>query len=211
MILDKKERLINEIWSGITHGIGLILSIVALILLIVKAANGMETLNLVAFIVYGVSLMILYAASMFFHCLYFTKAQKVFRVLDHCSIFMLIAGTYTPYCLLAIGGVKGIMLLSLIWFLTIAGIVYHILSKGRQQKVETIIYVVMGWLCLLGIKNLLASLGWGGFILLLIGGIMFTLGALVYSIKGVKYAHVYWHLFVILGSVAMFFSIYFYI
>ncbi|WP_057876521.1 PAQR family membrane homeostasis protein TrhA [Liquorilactobacillus aquaticus] len=210
-MLDKKERLINEIWSGITHGIGLILSIVALILLIVKAANGMETLNLVAFIVYGVSLMILYAASMFFHCLYFTKAQKVFRVLDHCSIFMLIAGTYTPYCLLAIGGVKGIMLLSLIWFLTIAGIVYHILSKGRQQKVETIIYVVMGWLCLLGIKNLLASLGWGGFILLLIGGIMFTLGALVYSIKGVKYAHVYWHLFVILGSVAMFFSIYFYI
>ncbi|KRL37298.1 PAQR family membrane homeostasis protein TrhA [Liquorilactobacillus uvarum] len=211
MILDKKERLINEIWSGITHGIGLLLSIVALVLLIVKAAGSTELLYLVAFVIYGISLMVLYAASMFFHCLYFTRAQKVFRVLDHCSIFMLIAGTYTPYCLLAIGGVKGILLLSLIWFLTIAGILYHILSKGRQQKIETIIYVVMGWLCLLGIKNLFAALGWGGFILLLIGGIMFTLGALIYSIKGVKYAHVYWHLFVILGSAAMFFSIYFYI
>ncbi|GAJ27470.1 membrane protein hemolysin III [Liquorilactobacillus sucicola DSM 21376 = JCM 15457] len=211
MMLNKKERLLNEIWSGITHGIGLILSVIALVLLIIKAVASHNLLYLTAFITYGVSLMVLYAASMLFHCLYFTKAQKVFRVLDHCSIFMLIAGTYTPYCLLAIGGLKGVLLLILIWFLTVAGILFHIFSKGRKQKIETIIYVIMGWLCLLGIKNLLLTLGWSGFTLLLVGGIMFTLGALVYSIKGVKYAHVYWHLFVILGSASMFFSIYCYI
>ncbi|KRL02680.1 PAQR family membrane homeostasis protein TrhA [Liquorilactobacillus capillatus] len=210
-MLNKKERLLNEIWSGITHGVGLALSIAALVLLLIKAVASTQTLYLTAFIIYGVSLIVLYAASMFFHCLYFTRAQKIFRILDHCSIFMLIAGTYTPYCLLAIGGIKGMLLLGLIWFLTISGILFHLFSHGKLQKIETIIYVIMGWLCLLGIKDLLSSLGWNGFMLLLAGGIMFTLGALVYSIKGVKYAHVYWHLFVMLGSAAMFFSIYFYI
>ena len=127
------------------------------------------------------------------------------------SIFLLIAGTYTPYCMLAIKGVKGLILMIMIWLMSILGILYHILASKRKQVFETIIFVVMGWLCILGAKELFLSLGKIGLGLLVAGGITFTLGALVYSIPKIKYAHVFWHIFVMLGSILMFISIYCYI
>ena len=123
----------------------------------------------------------------------------------------MIAGTYTPYCLLAIKGSLGYALLSAVWVLALAGIGYHILAVNRKQVVETIIYVVMGWMCVCGFRPMYLSLGKNGLLLLFLGGVVYTLGALVYSIKGVKYAHVWWHMLVMIGSGLMFLSIYFYL
>ncbi|MFT9444664.1 PAQR family membrane homeostasis protein TrhA [Liquorilactobacillus satsumensis] len=209
--MNKKEILLNEIWSGITHGIGLLLSIVAFVFLLIKAFNSDRILVISGSLIYGASLLMLFTSSTLFHCLYFTRAKKVFQALDHCSIFILIAGTYTPYCLLGIRGKTGLVILLLIWFLTISGILFHLLVHKKLQWIETTAYVFMGWLCLLGAKELLTSLGIKGFLLLVLGGLMFTLGALVYSIKGLKYTHVYWHVLVIFGAAFMFFSIYLYL
>lgn len=207
--MNTKERLLNEIWSSITHGIGITLSIAAVVLLIIKGVAEHSGIVLTSFLVYGISLMTLYISSTLFHSLYFTKAKTFFQTMDHCSIFILISGTYTPYCLLAIRGNQGIWMLSIIWILSVLGILFHLfVHNSKLQWVETLTYVLMGWLCLLGAKSLFLSLGTIGFALLFIGGLMFTFGAGVYSIKGVKYAHVYWHIFVMLGSIAMFFSIY---
>lgn len=209
--MDKRSQVINEVWSAITHGVGIILSIAALVALILKGVHSGSGLAFGAYLVYGISLFSLYLFSTLFHCLYFTKASRVFQIFDHCGIYLLIAGTYTPYCLLVIDGKFGWGVLAVIWVTAIGGTLYHILAKNRQQKIETLAYIVMGWTCLLGLKQLLDGLGWSGMSLLFFGGVAFTLGALVYSIKGLKYTHVWWHLAVMLGTLLMFLSIYYYI
>lgn len=209
--MDRKSQIINEVLSAVSHGIGVGLSIAGLVFLIIKGMAANSGQALFAYLVYGISLLGLYSFSMLFHSLYFTRARRLFQIFDHCGIFLLIAGTYTPYCLLAIKGSLGLGLLIIIWLLAIFGIIYHILAKKRLQWIETLTFVIMGWLCLVGARPLAQALGSHGLTLLVFGGIVFTLGALVYSIKGVKYAHVYWHFFVMLGSLLMFFSIYYYI
>lgn len=209
--MDKRSQVINEVWSAITHGVGILLSIAALVALILKGVHSGSGLAFGAYLVYGISLFSLYLFSTLFHCLYFTKASRVFQIFDHCGIYLLIAGTYTPYCLLVIDGKFGWGILAVIWVTAIGGTLYHILAKNRQQKIETLAYIVMGWTCLLGLKQLLDGLGWSGMSLLFFGGVAFTLGALVYSIKGLKYTHVWWHLAVMLGTLLMFLSIYYYI
>jgi hemolysin III len=210
-MINQKTRILNEVWSAITHGIGVFLSIAALVLLILKAIGQANMLALGAYLVYGITLILLYLCSTLFHSLYFTRAQRIFQIFDHCSINFLIAGTYTPYCLLTIKGSMGVMLLVSVWGLACFGMLYHILAKKRRQWIETSLYIVMGWLCLLGVKSLEANLGVDGVLLLFLGGVSFTIGALIYSIHGVKYLHVIWHLFVLLGTILMYFSIYFYI
>ncbi len=209
--MDKKCQIINEVWSAITHGIGIILSIVALVVLIIKGVAAGSMLSLTAYLIYGISLFSLYLFSTLFHSLYFTKANRVFQIFDHCGINLLIAGTYTPYCLLVIHGIFGWFILAAIWITALFGILYHILAKNRKQHVETIAYVLMGWTCLLGFKQLFLGLGDIGVLLLFGGGLAFTFGALLYSIKGLKYTHVFWHLTVMVGTLLMFCSIYFYI
>ncbi len=209
--MDKKSQIINEVWSAITHGVGILLSGFAVVTLIIKGVTSGNHLALFAYVVYGVSLISLYLFSTLFHCFYFTKANRVFQIFDHCGIYLLIAGTYTPYCLLVIGGKFGLSMLAVIWLSAIFGTTYHILSKKRKQNVETLVYVLMGWTCILGIKQLLVGLGGIGMTLLFCGGLAFTFGALLYSIKGLKYTHVFWHLTVMLGTFLMFLSIYFYI
>lgn len=205
----KRQQLIYEIWNAITHGIGFFGSLTLVIMLLVKGIH--QTLSPVAIAslaVYGATLLLLYLASTLFHCLAFTKAKRVFQIFDHSNIFLLIAGTYTPYCLIFIGHAAGISLLIAIWTLAIAGIVTHILSHGRYQKVETTIYVVMGWLCLLAGKTLYANLSPVGFWLLVSGGVVFTVGALIYSFPKIPGLHLIWHFFVMFGTTLMFFSIY---
>lgn len=211
MTVDRKQRVINEVWSAITHGVGAALGIWMLVLLILKGAATHDLKTIMAFIVYGTSMLLLYLFSTLFHCLYFTKAKRVFQIFDHSGIYLMIAGTYTPYCLLAIKGSLGYALLFAVWVLALAGIGYHILARNRKQVVETIIYVVMGWMCVCGFRPMYLSLGKNGLLLLFLGGVVYTLGALVYSIKGVKYAHVWWHMLVMIGSGLMFLSIYFYL
>lgn len=204
----RKYLITNEVLNAVTHGIGVVLSIVGFVFLLKKADSG---LHYVSFIIYGVSLLLLFLASTLYHSLIFTKAKKVFQVFDHCSIYLLIAGTYTPYCLLYIKGTIGIVLLSIIWLAAIIGIVYKSLTLSKVKsvsKLSTIIYNVMGWAVVIALPSLYHSVGLKGLLLLVGGGVAYTVGSVFYSMKNRRYMHVVWHLFVMLGAMLMFFSIY---
>jgi hemolysin III len=204
----RKYLITNEVLNAVTHGIGVVLSIVGFVFLLKKADSG---LHYVSFIIYGVSLLLLFLASTLYHSLIFTKAKKVFQVFDHCSIYLLIAGTYTPYCLLYIKGTIGIVLLSVIWLAAIVGIVYKSLTLSKVKsvsKLSTIIYNVMGWAVVIALPSLYQSVGLKGLLLLVGGGVAYTVGSVFYSMKNRRYMHVVWHLFVMLGAMLMFFSIY---
>ena len=204
----RKYLITNEVLNAVTHGVGVLLSIVGFIFLLKKADSG---LHYVSFIIYGVSLLLLFLASTLYHSLIFTKAKKVFQVFDHCSIYLLIAGTYTPYCLLYIRGTIGIVLLSIIWLAAIIGIVYKSLTLSKVKsvsKLSTIIYNVMGWAVVIALPSLYQSVGLKGLLLLVGGGAAYTVGSVFYSMKNRRYMHVVWHLFVMLGAMLMFFSIY---
>lgn len=204
----RKYLITNEVLNAVTHGVGVLLSIVGFVLLLKKANSG---LHYVSFIIYGVSLLLLFLASTLYHSLIFTKAKKIFQVFDHCSIYLLIAGTYTPYCLLYIKGTIGIVLLSVIWLAAIIGIVYKSLTLSKVKsvsKLSTIIYNVMGWAVVIALPSLYHSVGLKGLLLLVGGGVAYTVGSVFYSMKNRRYMHVVWHLFVMLGAMLMFFSIY---
>lgn len=199
----RKYLITNEVLNAVTHGIGVVLSIVGFVFLLKKADSG---LHYVSFIIYGVSLLLLFLASTLYHSLIFTKAKKVFQVFDHCSIYLLIAGTYTPYCLLYIKGTIGIVLLSVIWLAAIVGIVYKSLTLSKVKsvsKLSTIIYNVMGWAVVIALPSLYHSVGLKGLLLLVGGGVAYTVGSVFYSMKNRRYMHVVWHLFVMLGALSL--------
>jgi len=211
----EKERsrtyqIVNEVLNAVTHGIGAALSIAGLVILILRAHSEGGSLRMTTFLVYGIILVLFYLASTLFHSLYFTRASHVFQIFDHCAIYLLIAGTYTPFSLLVVGGKLGWWMFGIIWAMAVAGIVYKAIWLGKFQVLSTVIYVVMGWMCLMGIGPLYRGLGPVGFMLLLLGGVAFTAGAVLYSFKGVPFGHVIWHLFVMLGTGLMYFSILFY-
>lgn len=208
----RKYYILNEILNACTHGIGFGLSVAGLVLLLIKGAHQ-DALHVVSYALYGSMMILLFLFSTLFHSLIFTKAKKVFQVFDHASIFLLIAGSYTPFCLLSVGGLFGWILFGLIWLMALAGIVYKSLTLHKAQhvsKISTIIYVIMGWLCVLAAPQLLHSLGTSGMLLLFFGGVSYTVGAVLYSLKNIRYMHVVWHLFVMLGAALMFFSVLFY-
>ncbi|WP_261806058.1 PAQR family membrane homeostasis protein TrhA [Lapidilactobacillus luobeiensis] len=207
----RRYLVLNEIFSAITHGIGVGLAITALVLLVLKAGGTHDTLRIVTFSVYGASLVVLYLCSTLYHSLIFTRARHVFQIFDHSSIFILIAGTYTPYTLVAIGGWQGWTMFGAIWGLALLGILYKIFVVGKHPIFETVLYVVMGWIVIISAKPLAATIGQTGLWLLIAGGIAYTFGALLYSMRGIKFIHVIWHLFVLLGSILMFFSVYLYV
>lgn len=209
----KKYLIINEIFNAVTHGIGFGLSIVGLVLLIIKGVRLGSAIHIVSYCIYGSAMILLFLFSTLFHSLIFTKAKKVFQVFDHDSIFLLIAGSYTPYCLLTIKGWLGWLLFGLIWSMAVIGIVYKSITLHRVKKIShfsTVVYIIMGWLCLIAFKPLVTNLGLVGTILLASGGVTYTIGAFFYSLKNIKFMHVVWHLFVMLGAILMYFSVLFY-
>lgn len=210
-IKDKTYYLLNEIFSAITHGIGELLAIIGAIALIIHGVHVGGAMRITSFVIYSITLVVFYIASTMFHSLYFTRVEKLFQIFDHSAIYLLIAGSYTPYCLIAIGGWLGWVILTVIWIMTVLGIIYKALWMGKLKTLSTIIYVVMGWMCLLGIVKLYDYLGIHGFLLLLFGGIAFTVGALIYSFPRIPFGHVIWHVFVMIGTILMYLSIYFYV
>ncbi|GKT03893.1 PAQR family membrane homeostasis protein TrhA [Furfurilactobacillus entadae] len=199
--------IVNEVFNAITHGIGFGLAVAGLVILIVQAVHSGSALRVVTFSIYGSILILFYLSSTLFHALVFTRAKHVFQVFDHSAIYLLIAGTYTPYCLLVIQGGRGWTILGVIWAMAIVGIVYKSIWLGRFNIVSTVIYVIMGWMCLFAFPQLYHGLGMTGFWLLVWGGIAFTVGAVIYSFRQVPFGHVIWHLFVMLGSILMYFSV----
>ncbi|WP_122645196.1 PAQR family membrane homeostasis protein TrhA [Enterococcus mediterraneensis] len=209
----RKYLIVNEVLNAVTHGIGFGLSVAGLVILLVKGARLGSAIHVVSYAVYGSMMILLFLCSTLFHSLIFTRAKKVFQVFDHASIFLLIAGSYTPYCLLSIRGWLGWTLFGLIWLSAISGVVYKSVTLHKKEtvsKVSTVIYIIMGWLCILAAKPLLASLGVTGTVLLVSGGVAYTIGAIFYSFKNIRFMHVVWHLFVMLGAGLMYFSILFF-
>ncbi|WP_034552559.1 PAQR family membrane homeostasis protein TrhA [Carnobacterium funditum] len=203
----RKYLITNEVLNAVTHGIGVGLSIVGLIVLILKGVRSGSTLELVSYSIFGSSLILLYLCSTLYHSLIFTPARKVFKIFDHSSIYILIAGSYTPLCLITIGGTKGWALFYIVWAIAFLGVIYKSIWIESFKNVSTLLYIGMGWLCLVAIKELYTGLGMNGFGLLLSGGLAFTIGAAFYSMRSVKYMHVLWHLFVMTGTAFVYFTI----
>lgn len=207
----KAYEIVDNVLSAVTHGIGFGLAVAGLVILIVVAAKSGSPIKIVTFTIYGACLVLLYLFSTLYHSLIFTRAKNVFQIFDHSSIFLLIAGSYTPYSLVAIGGIWGWILFGLIWSLTIIGIIYYIFNRGKHTYFDTFLYVFMGWLIILSARYLYVRLTPTGFWLLVMAGIAYTVGAIFYTMQNIPYIHVFWHIFVMLGSILMYFSVLLYV
>ena len=201
----------EELVNAISHGVGAGLAIAALVLLVVSAAFTGSALYVVCAAIYGTTLILMYLFSTLYHSLTNTKAKAVFRVFDHSSIFLLIAGTYMPYALISIGGAKGIVLCAIIWAFAILGIVLNAVNLEKYKVFCYICYIIMGWAIIFYFKTLVTNIQLGGLIFLVAGGIVYTLGAIFYSMPKLKYMHSIWHFFVLGGSILHFFSIYLFV
>ncbi|PCI08212.1 MAG: hemolysin D [Flavobacteriaceae bacterium] len=204
---DKKEEKLNVI----SHAFGLLLSVVALILLVVKASIYGNVWHIVSFSIYGTSLIVLYAASTFYHASTTPKIRHRLNIFDHTSIYILIAGTYTPFTLVVLNGWVGWTIFGISWGIALIGVILKLFFTGRYDKISTIAYVLMGWVIVFAIKPLIENLSTEGLIWLLAGGIFYTIGAVLFSIPKIKYNHAIFHIFVLLGSFSHFMAVYFYV
>lgn len=197
----------EEIFNGITHGIGAVLSIAGLVVLVVLAVLYGTPWHVVSFSIFGASLIILYTASTLYHSIQVPQVRPILRIIDHSSIFLLIAGTYTPFLLTALRGPLGWTLFGVVWGIALIGIVLKIFFIGKLEVISTLAYVGMGWLCVVAINELLATMPSYGVAWLIAGGIVYTVGVLFYAIKKIPYNHAIWHLFVLGGSICHFFAV----
>lgn len=197
----------EEISNAISHGVGALLAIAGTIILIIKCAVYGSTISVVSASIYGASLIILYTVSTLYHSLTVPIGKKVFRVLDHCSIFILILGTYTPVALVAIGGKTGWILFGINAVLAAMGIVFNAVDLHKWRKVSMVLYVLMGWLVVFVAKEVMQVMPTGGLVLLLSGGIAYTLGIVFYGMTKKRYMHFVWHLFVLAGSILHYFCV----
>ncbi len=195
----------------ITHAIGLLLSIAALVLLIVHASYHGSARHIVSFTIFGASLIVLYSASTLYHYSQKPNIRHKLNILDHASIYVLIAGTYTPFTLITLKGALGWAIFGITWGIALVGIFLKLFYTGKYDKISTIAYVVMGWIIIFAVKPLMENLPINGLYWLLTGGISYTIGAVLYSIKKIKYNHAIFHLFVLLGSFSHFMAVYFYV
>jgi hemolysin III len=200
-----------ELFNSLTHGVGLGLSIAGLAVLVVLAARDGSTVHIVACAIYGATLTLLYLASTLYHGIPAPRAKRVLRLIDHSAIYLLIAGTYTPFALVSLRGAWGWSLFGVIWGLALLGILYKLFLIGRHPVAGVLIYTGMGWLALVAIRPLAASLGSGGMLWLLAGGIAYTTGLLFYAWKSLPHHHALWHLFVMAGSACHFFAVMFHV
>lgn len=207
-----KYTLGEELINSITHGIGAGMGIAALILCIIKSCTPFDGYKLASSIVFGLTFTLLYLMSCLYHALKVNRAKRVFRVIDHCTIFLLIAGTYTPYTLITLRGLTGWILFGIVWGVGILGIVLNAVSLKRFAKLSVFCYIALGWVVLFASGQLIASLDHAGLMLLLAGGIAYTLGAILYAIGSKKrYFHSVFHFFCLIGTTLHFLSIYLFV
>lgn len=210
--MSKLERL-EELANSITHGIGLLLSLAGLAVLVSIAVLRGTVWHIVSCAIYGATLVLLYAASTLYHSFQQGKIKKIFRIFDHCAIYLLIAGTYTPFLLVNIrsAGKWVWFLFAFIWMLALGGIILKSLFFHRLPAFSTVLYVLMGWTAIVIIKPLLTYLSLHAVLWLVGGGIFYTSGILFFATERLRLGHTIWHLFVMLGSVCHFCAVYFYV
>lgn len=195
----------------VSHAIGIGLSIIALVLLVIFSSIYGTVWHIVSFSIYGISLVILYTASTIYHSIQNPKWRYRFNIVDHSAIYILIAGTYTPFALVTLNGTVGWILFGVTWGIAAIGIIFKIFFTGKFDIVSTVAYVAMGWIVIFAINPLIESLPSTGLFWLLLGGIFYTVGAVIYALKKIKYNHAIFHIFVLLGSFSHFFAIFFYV
>ncbi len=202
---------LEEKTNIISHTIGLVLSIVALVLMLIRASMYGNGWHIVSVSIFGASLIALYAASTFYHSATDPKLRKRLRIIDHATIYVLIAGTYTPFTLITLNGSTGWMIFGASWAMATIGITLKVFFTGKYNVISTLMYVFMGWIIVFAITPLLNSLSAEGLFWLFAGGVAYTTGAVLYSIKKIKFNHAIFHVFVLLGSFCHFVSVYFYV
>lgn len=201
----------EEIANAITHGIGALLSVAGLVILIVFSSLYGTAWHVVSFTIFGSAMVILYTSSTLVHAFPQGKVKDLFEIFDHASIYLLIAGTYTPFTFLVIKGGLGWTMFGVIWGLAIAGTVFKAFFVKKYLFTSTLLYVVMGWIITLGWSQITENLAPNGVILLVTGGICYTFGAIFYIWRGFKFHHAIWHLFVMAGTATHFFCVLFYL
>jgi len=200
----------EEIANSIAHGIGAALSIAGLVAIVVVAAMHRPAWQIAACAIYGTSLVLLYISSTIYHALANNRAKRVFKILDHSSIYLLIAGTYTPLTLITLRGPWGWTLFGVVWALCVCGVVFKSLWIGRLKVASTVVYLLMGWCAVIALRPLLEALPWTGFAWLLAGGLCYTVGVAFYVNPG-RFAHFVWHLFVMAGSLCHYWAVFRYV
>ena len=207
-----KYSLGEEIMSAIIHGIGAILAIVALILCTVISVHHGNTTAVISSLIYGTTLIILYTMSTLYHSLAVNNAKRVFRIIDHCSIFLLIAGTYTPFTLVSLEKPLGYYIFAIVWGIAILGIVLNSIDLKKYKKISLISYVALGWVIIFAYNPLVEAVEWSGVLLLIAGGVVYTIGAIIYALgKKIKYFHSIFHIFVLAASILHFLAIVLYV
>lgn len=201
----------EEIANSITHGIGLVLSIAGLAVLTAYASLYGSVWHIVSCVIFGTTLVLLYTASTLYHSIQTPRVKEIMRVLDHSAIFLLIAGTYTPFTLVSLRGPWGWTLFGIVWGLAAVGILFQTTLLQRWVVASILLYVGMGWVVVAAIKPLLAAVAPGGIILLVLGGLAYTSGIGFYVKRSMRYHHAIWHGFVLAGSVLHFFAVLFYV
>jgi hemolysin III len=197
----------EELWSALTHGLGAVVSLGAGAVLITLAALWGNGWQLGSAIVFGVSLLMLYVASTLYHAIPHPPAKARLKVFDHCAIFVLIAGTYTPFTLISLREHGGWWLFAAIWTIALIGVVFKLFFTGRFKGLSTLIYIGMGWIVMFAIKPLLQQVDTATIVWLFSGGIAYTAGTLFYMSRRIPYAHAIWHVFVLAGSVCHFVAV----
>ena len=199
----------EEVANSVTHGVGWLLSLCGLAVLVTLAAITGGALRVVSCAVFGATLVLLYAASTFYHALPTERAKHIFRILDHSAIFLLIAGTYTPLSLVSVGGPWGWSLFGAIWSLAGIGVLLSTIAHGRWRWLSITLYITMGWMVVIAIRPLVAAVNSGVLALIVAGGLAYTVGLVFYGWHRLPYAHAVWHLFVLAGSVLHYLAIVF--
>jgi hemolysin III len=201
----------EEIANWITHALALLLSITALVLMVVYSTRFGNVYHIVSSAVFGTTLILLYSASTLYHLVPVGRAKNVFQKLDHAMIYLLIAGTYTPYTLVNLRGPWGWSIFAVVWGLALTGLLLELIMKKRLGWLSVSLYLFLGWIIVIAVKPLMANLAAGGIVLLVAGGLFYSLGVIFYLWKRLPFQHAIWHLFVIAGSLCHFFSIFLYV
>lgn len=202
----------EEVANSVSHGLGMIFGIVGLVLLLDQAIDAnADVLSITSLSIYGGSMILLYLASTLYHAIPFERAKRALKTFDHCAIYLLIAGTYTPFLLISLRTPLAITLMAVIWGLALVGIILKIVFVYRFKRLSLATYLTMGWLSLIAVYQLALSLSTGGLVLLAVGGVIYSLGVVFYVNKRLPYNHAIWHVFVLGGTVCHFLAIYYYV
>ena len=209
--IEVKALSSEEIANSLTHAIGVVLSIIGAIALLMKAYNNQDSVQIFSAYIFCCSLLLLYSASTIYHALTNPKPKEIFHLIDHTAIFILIAGTYTPFLLVSLREEIHISFFIIMWSIAAVGIIYKIFMIKKLKLFSTLIYLAMGWMAILKIKTFYQHLPWQASIWIFVGGTFYSIGTIFYSVERIRYHHAIWHFFVLCGSVSHFIAIYLYV